>query len=61
MAAAEELNHRAFVFIKPHAAGSEAVAALLKEKFSAAGISILDEGVLDAATIDEKKLIGNIW
>ena len=46
----------AFVFIKPHAC-TEAVEALVKSKFDEVGITILSEGDIDGATIDEKQYI----
>jgi hypothetical protein len=49
--------HAAFVFIKPHAAESEGVAALVAEKLAAAGVAVEAMGELGAAEIDEKLLI----
>eukprot|EP00929_Paragymnodinium_shiwhaense_P037244 TRINITY_DN1987_c0_g2_i1.p1 TRINITY_DN1987_c0_g2~~TRINITY_DN1987_c0_g2_i1.p1 ORF type:complete len:2122 (-),score=771.88 TRINITY_DN1987_c0_g2_i1:341-6706(-) len=51
-------TNKAFVFVKPHAmVGDGAVEKLVRQKFADAKISILNEGVLDAKVIDEKKLI----
>ena len=46
----------ALVFIKPHA-NTPATIALVKDKFGANGISIINEGEIDGPTIDSKKLI----
>ena len=50
-------THAAFVFVKPHAAGSDAVVDLVKNGLNKAGIAIASEGELSGATIDEQKLI----
>ena len=49
-------ENSAFVFIKPHAHTKETI-ELVKKTFAEKKISILKEGELEAATIDEKKLI----
>ena len=49
-------TNQAFVFIKPHAC-TDKVIDLVKSKFSEVGISILSEGDIDGATIDENKYI----
>ena len=54
--AKEATPQQAFVFIKPHAC-TEKVIELVKAKFSEVGVSIISEGEIDGATIDEKKLI----
>lgn len=56
VAAGVGLPNAAFVFIKPHA-NTEAVRALVKEKFAERGIRIVAEGQIDAETIDKDKLI----
>lgn len=50
-------TNQAFVFVKPHAAGSTAVIDLVKSTFAANGIAVTSEGTYDARTIDEKKYI----
>ena len=50
-------THAAFVFVKPHAAGSEDVVALVKNGLGKAGIAIASEGELSGAVIDSNKLI----
>jgi hypothetical protein len=50
------LPNAAFVFIKPHA-NTEAVRALVKEKFAGKGIRIVAEGQIEAETIDKEQLI----
>jgi len=52
------IKNQAFVFIKPHAV-TDQVKKLVTERFKNLGFSITKEGVLDAATIEEKKLIDN--
>ena len=49
---------QAYVFLKPHAVTGKAK-ALVADKFKAAGISIYKEGSLDAARIEQDKLIDN--
>ena len=51
-------QHLAFLFIKPHASGSDHVVSLVAAKLSSAGASVVASGVLAAAEIDEKRLIG---
>ena len=51
-------KNRAFVFIKPHAV-TEAMVALVKEKLSGAGISIVSEGAIGHDKIDELQLVDN--
>jgi len=46
----------AFVFVKPHA-NTEAVRALVKDKFSKVGVRITAEGSIDGPTIDAKQYI----
>ena len=46
----------AFVFVKPHA-NTEAVQALVKDKFAKVGIRIASEGTIDGPTIDAKLYI----
>lgn len=50
------LLNSAFVFVKPHA-NTPATQALVKEKLTDAGITILSESDIEGTTIDEKKLI----
>ena len=50
-------THGAFVFIKPHAAQSDTLAALLRAHLAAAGIRVTREGAIDAKAIDEGRLI----
>ena len=50
----------AFLFVKPHAADSEAAVSLVESMLTAAGITMTNSGVLEASVIDEKKLIGKI-
>ena len=52
----KSLRNSAFVFVKPHA-NTPATQALVKEKLTNAGITILSEVDIDGPTIDEKKLI----
>ena len=52
----ESTPQSAFVFVKPHAC-TDKVIDLVKSKFSEVGISILSEGDIDGATIDENKYI----
>mmetsp|Transcript_96926 Transcript_96926/g.167165 ORF Transcript_96926/g.167165 Transcript_96926/m.167165 type:complete len:432 (-) Transcript_96926:720-2015(-) len=54
----EYRKNEAFVFIKPHAVTPEVV-SLVKEGLAKKGITILNEGSLDAETIEEKLLIDN--
>lgn len=49
-------THAAFMFVKPHAC-NEKVQTLVSEKLASFGISIRNEGLLEATSIDEKKLI----
>lgn len=56
--APEYTKNEAYVFIKPHAVTPK-VEALVKEGLQKKGITILSEGVLDAKTIEENKLIDN--
>ena len=49
-------QHAAFMFIKPHAV-CEPVRAFVKSELSKAGISIVAEGEIDAATIDKQAYI----
>ena len=49
---------QAYVFLKPHAV-TDPAKALVKEKFTKAGITITKEGSLDAAKIEKDKLIDN--
>lgn len=51
------MSHNAFLFIKPHAAASDAVEALVKEMLATAGVSITSQGILGATEIDERRLI----
>jgi nucleoside diphosphate kinase len=51
-------KNSAFVFIKPHAVNDKCV-ALLKQKLTAAGITITSEGTLSAKTIEQNLLIDN--
>jgi hypothetical protein len=53
---AENGDNLAFVFIKPHA-NTPAVQALMKEKFTSSGITVLQEGELTGEQIDQGKLI----
>ena len=46
----------AFIFVKPHA-HTEGVKAMVKEKLGARGVTIVEEGTLDADAIDSRKLI----
>ena len=46
----------AFIFVKPHA-HTEGVKAMVKEKLGARGVTIVEEGTLDAEAIDSGKLI----
>lgn len=53
-------NNHAFLFIKPHALkgqSEDAVTLMVKATLMAAGISIDEEGDINAEEIDEKKLI----
>ena len=52
-------TNSAFVFIKPHAANSDKVKALVKAHFKKNGIRVTNEGALDAATIDANMYIDN--
>merc|ERR1719272_468824 len=52
----ESTPQSAFVFVKPHAC-TEKVIELVKAKFGEVGVSILSEGDIDGATIDEKQYI----
>jgi nucleoside diphosphate kinase len=52
-------TNSAFVFIKPHAANSDAVKALVKAHFKKNGIRVTGEGALDAASIDKNMYIDN--
>jgi len=54
-------TNSAFVFIKPHALKGNPgeVEALVKAKFADCGITVTDEGVYAAETIDEQKFIDN--
>jgi len=52
------LKNQAFVFIKPHAV-TDKVKELVAGRFKELGFSITREGELNAATIEEKKLIDN--
>jgi len=54
-------THNAFLFVKPHAADSEAAVELVESMLNAAGITITSSGVLEASVIDEKKLIGKLY
>lgn len=54
-------THNAFLFVKPHAADSEAAVALVESMLNAAGITITSSGVLEASVTDEKKLIGKLY
>ena len=56
--AQEGVLNRAFVFIKPHAV-TQAVQDLVAAKFGEAKITILSQGELTGAVIDEKKYIDN--
>ena len=49
------MSNSAFVFIKPHA-HTEGTIELVKKTFADKKIKILKEGVLEAGTIDEKKV-----
>jgi hypothetical protein len=51
-------THNAFLFIKPHAAQSDACEALVTEMLANAGVSVTSQGVLGATEIDEQRLIG---
>jgi len=51
-------KNQAFVFIKPHAV-TDAVKALVSERFSKDGFSIVSQGELTGPQIDEGKLIDN--
>lgn len=51
-------RNRAFVFVKPHAVNDK-VTEFVKEKLGEAGVAVTDTGMLDAKTIDEKRLIDN--
>jgi len=57
-AAADALPEAALVFIKPHAC-FDATKTLVAEHLKAHGISIVNEGTIEAKDIDEKKLIDN--
>ena len=50
------LRNSALVFVKPHAA-TDACEAFVREHLTAAGVSIVDSGVKDAAEIKSAKLI----
>lgn len=50
------LRNRAFVFVKPHAA-TDATASLVRENLKSKGLTILKEGDISSAEIDDKKLI----
>jgi len=52
------VKNSAFVFIKPHAV-TDKVKELVKTGFAGHGISIVQEGSLDAETIDKNMLIDN--
>ena len=55
-AALRDLKNAAFVFVKPHA-NTEATRALVRSTLEARKIAIVAEGEIDAAAIDEDKLI----
>jgi len=57
-ASAGPAKNAAFVFIKPHAV-TDKVKELAKQHLQSKGITILSEGSLTGATIDEKQLIDN--
>jgi hypothetical protein len=50
-------TNSAFVFVKPHAAASDKVKELVRNKFKSSGIRITSEGQIDAKTIDENMYI----
>eukprot|EP00941_MAST-03F_sp_MAST-3F-sp1_P002346 g2346.t1 len=50
-------TNQAFVFIKPHAAASEATKKMVRDHLKANEVRITAEGTLDAATIDAEMLI----
>jgi nucleoside diphosphate kinase len=51
-------RNSAFVFVKPHAVNAKVI-ALVRTKLEAAGIAVVGDGDLDAATIESKLLIDN--
>jgi len=50
------VKNTAFVFVKPHA-NNDKVATMVRKDFEERKFAILTEGTIDAATIDEKKLV----
>ena len=50
------LKNSALVFVKPHAS-SEQVAAFVRDRLTAAGLSIVGSGIKTAEEIEERKLI----
>jgi len=49
---------QAYVFLKPHAVTDKAK-ALVTKRFAGAGIEVVEQGSLDAARIEQEKLIDN--
>jgi len=50
--------NRAFLFVKPNAVTPQAV-SLVRERLTSFSIAVVNEGVIDAATIDQDMLIDN--
>ena len=50
-----EIKNSAFVFIKPHAVNDKVV-AFTREKLVGSGLTVLKEGAISGAEIDQKKV-----